>query len=285
MPFVLPMLVYENAKARALAMAVWCRCSPAEADDAVEIIDWALSDPSHSVRTAAVRAAASLSFADMPVLDWLSRAVQDTDYRVRATGRECAKTFMPQCQEAWIDTLSQRESNFELQTVMISELSASDIDDKAGILHQVCTWHLRRARDKLLVLQNLSALDKLSEPALLLKQALREESRRHLDLVLHILGCLDPSRQMSYIRAGLASQNRQLWAQAMESALQLRQDGHVFRELAVLYEAEREGVALAGDPPGGKQALMASLEWCAKYGSEWLAECARYCLGHNRYAP
>jgi len=89
---------------------------------------------------------------------------------------------------------------------------------------------------------------------------------------------------MSYIRAGLASQNRQLWAQALESALQLRREAHVFRELAVLFEAEREGVALPGEPPGGRQAFATWLTWCQEHGSDWLAECARYCLDNKRFA-
>jgi hypothetical protein len=220
----------------------------------------------------------------MPVLDWLSRAMQDLDYRVRAAGREHAKSFMPRLPEAWIESLSERESDFELQTVMLSELSTSDVDNRADILRRVCDRHLRLARDKLLILQDLSGPGELGDPSLLLlKQVLREESRRHLDIVLHSLGCLDQSRQMSHIRAGLASPNRQLWAQAMESALQFRKEGHVFRELAILFEAEREGVALAGEPPTGKGALTGALAWCEKCGSAWLAECARHCLGNRRY--
>jgi len=251
----------------------------------MEIIDWALSDPSHKVRAAAIRAAARLPFADLPVLDWLSRAMQDCDYRVRATGREYARPFMPDTHGAWIETLARWESNFELQSVMISELTASDIDNKDDILRQVSGWHMRLARKKLLILQNFSSLGDVDEPALLLlKKVLREESRRHLDLVLQILGCLDQSRQMSFIRAGLASLNRQLWAQALESALQLRREAHVFRELAVLFEAEREGVALPGEPPGGRQAFATWLRWCQEHGSDWLAECARYCLDNKRFA-
>jgi hypothetical protein len=285
MPLVHPMLFDENARARALALSIWYQCAPGGTDEAIEIIDWALSDPSHKVRNAAVRAAASLPFPNMPLLDWLSRAMHDTDYRVRAIGRECAKYFMPRVPEAWIEALSEWESDFELQTVMLSELSASDIDNKANMLRQVCDRHLRHARDKLLILQDVSGSAESSETDLqLLKQVLREESRRHLDIVLHSLGCLDQSRQMSHIRAGLASPNRQLWAQAMESALQFRKEGHVFRELAILFEAEREGVALAGDSPTGNAALTGALEWCERHGSAWLAECARYCLGNPRYA-
>ena len=285
MPLVRPMLVYENVDARVLALAIWSRCSLTTADEAIEIIDWALSDPSHKVRTAAVRAAASLSFAGMPVLDWLSRAVQDTDYRVRATGLECAKTFMPQSSEIWVEALSKREADFELQSVMISELAASDIENRDSMLRQLSGRHLQHARDKLLIQQNFSTLGETNEPALLLmKQVLREESRRHLDIVLHILGYLDQSRQMSYIRAGLASRNRHLWAQAMESALQLKRENQVFRELDLLFEAERDGTVLAGEPPGGKKALAFWLKWCQEYGSKWLAECARYCLANYRFA-
>lgn len=282
MPLVRPMLVYEDLKARALALTIWSRCSLTTADEAIEIIDWALSDPSHAVRAAAVQAAARLAFAGMPVFDWLSRAVQDSDYRVRATGRDCAKAFLPQTPSAWVDALSRRESDFELQTVLVSELSATDTEGKADMLRQASARHLRHARDKLVILQNLANLAEVGGPALqLLQQVLREEARRHLDLVLHMLGCLDQSRQMSLIRAGLASQNRQLWAQAMETALQLRNEAPVFRELALLYEAEREGAALGGEPPGGRRALDDWLAWCQANGSGWLAQCARYCLGRR----
>jgi hypothetical protein len=71
----------------------------------------------------------------------------------------------------------------------------------------------------------------------------------------------------------------------MESALQFRTEGGVFRELAQLFEAQREGVVLAGEPPGGKHALKAWLAWCQEYGSAWLAECARYCQSNNRVTP
>jgi len=96
---------------------------------------------------------------------------------------------------------------------------------------------------------------------------------------------MDQSRQMSYIRAGLASGDRHLWAQAMETAIQHKKEGRLFRELAILYEAERDGADLGGAPPGGKMALTTWLAWCQEYGSAWLAECARYCHGSKRFAP
>jgi len=64
--------------------------------------------------------------------------------------------------------------------------------------------------------------------------------------------------------------------------MQLKKEGHLFHELAILYEAEREGVPLKGEPPGGKGAFTVWLDWCQKYGSEWLADSARYCLGSKR---
>jgi hypothetical protein len=44
------------------------------------------------------------------------------------------------------------------------------------------------------------------------------------------------------------------------------------------------GAALAGEPPGGKRALSTWLAWCQENGSEWLSECARYCLGSKGFA-
>jgi hypothetical protein len=84
---------------------------------------------------------------------------------------------------------------------------------------------------------------------------------------------------MSCIRAGLSSEDRHLWAQTMESAMQHKQYSPLFHELAILYEAERDGVALSGVLPGGKAALRNGLTWCQTHGSEWLAASVRYSLG------
>jgi len=285
LPLVRPILFDENAKERAFALEIWSRCPHTTVDEALEIIDRAQASRSHLVRAAAIRAAARLPFTDMPILDWLSHALHDTDYRVRGAGQECAKVFMPKHRDAWVKTLVQRGTDFDLQAVMIEELSATGTNSKTRILKEVSAWHVGHARNKLLIREHLTELGIRDAPELLLlTQVLREEARRHMDIVLHILGCLDQGRQMSCIRAGLASGDRHLWAQAMETAIQHKQEGGLFRELAILYEAEREGADLGGEPPGGKRALTAWLAWCQQYGSEWLAECARYCDGNKRVA-
>ena len=285
LPLVRPMLVDENAKLRALALDIWSRFPLSGIDEALEVLGSALGSPSHKVRTAAIRAASHLPLAGMPVLDWLSHALRDPDYRVREAGRECAKAFMPKDGDAWVNALTQRGTDFDLQNVMVSELAGSGIESKASILQAVSAWHVRHAREKLLIRNSLTQLGMRDAPELLfLKQVLREEARRHLDVVLHILGCLDQSRQMSYIRAGLASEDRHVWAHAMESAIQHKKEGRLFRELAILFEVEREGAALGGEPPGGKKALSTWLAWCQEHGSEWLAECARTCLGKKGLA-
>lgn len=285
LPLVRPMLLDENAKARAFALEIWSSCPHIVVDGALEIIDHAQSSPSRLVRAAAIRAAARLPFPQMPVLDWLSHALHDTDYRVRGAGQECAKAFMPKHPDAWIKALEQRCTDFDLQSVMIVELTASGIESKSSILKQVSAWHIGNARNKLLIREHLSELGMQDFPELLLLiQVLQEEARRHLDVVLHILGCMDQGRQMNFIRAGLASEDRHLWAQAMETALQLKKEGRLFRELAILYEADRDGADLGGVPPGGKRAPSTWLEWCQDYGSDWLAECARCCQGSRRFA-
>lgn len=285
LPQVRPMLVSGNERARALALDIWSRCHLNAVDESVEIIDWALGNTSHKVRAAAIRAASRLPSAGMPVLDWLSRALRDPDHRVRQAGRASARFFLDMDQEAWGRSLAERENDFDLQNVMITELAASRIENKTGILRQVSERHVGLARDKLMIMENLpGTAEAPDQEFLLLGKVLREEARRHLDVVLHILGCLDQGRQMSYIRAGLASRDRHLWAQAMESAMQLKKDGRLFRQLAALFEAERDGVPLGGEPPGGKEAVTAWLQWCRECGSEWLAECAAYCLDNKGFA-
>lgn len=277
MPLVHPLLAAGHSTVRALALEIWSRCPQAEAGEAVAIIDRALADPAARVRTSAIQAAARLPFPDAPRLDWLSRALHDTDDRTRRAAMDCAKAFMPSHGMAWRAALARGETNFELCGVMITELAASDAEEKTDLLKRASDRHLRLSLDKLLISQHLSSADGTTgEAYVLLAQVLREEARRHMDVVLHVLGCLDPSRQMAFIRAGLASRDRRLWAQAMESALQHKQDSRLFRKLSLLFEAEREGAVLAGDPPAGKRALASWLAWCEKNGSAWLAECASY---------
>jgi hypothetical protein len=241
-----------------------------------------MRDPSPQVRATAIQAAALQQIPGMPSLDWLGYAQRDADYQVRRAARECAKSFLPTNRDDWIEALAQRDTDFELQGLMIQELASSDIESRASILRQVSERHIRLARDKLTIMENLNRPEDFSSQAFqLLRQVLREEAGRHLDTVLHILGCLDQSRQMRYIRAGLASRDNQLWAEALESAMQFKKAGRLFRELAILFEAQREGAALGGEPPVGKGEFMAWLQWCQEHGSEWLAECARYCLDHK----
>jgi len=285
LPWVRPMLVDDSARARALALKVWSRCPQSEGSGAARELDAAMRDASHEVRAAAIRAAAQLQLPNMPALDWLGGALRDPDYRVRQVAHAFARSFMPKHREGWVKALTQRETDFELQTVMVSELSATDIESKATLLRQASERHARHARNKLLIMENIPHAEKaFSQEYQLLKQVLREEARRHLDAVLHILGCLDHGQQMRYIRAGLASRDKHLWAQALESAMQLKKEGHLFRELAILFEAERESSPLGGEPPAGN-ALGAWLDWCQEYGSEWLAQCAKYCQGKSRVEP
>lgn len=277
---VRPKLISGDDRARAYALDIWSRYANNEQDASMDILNWAMGNASAEVRIAATQAAARLQTTQLDRVRWLERVLRDPDYRVRAAGRECARSFLPRDESEWANLMDQHNTDFDLQSVMISVLAESKIKDKDGILRQVSDRHVQLARDKLIIRENLPPHSEPSNHALeLLQQVLREEARRHLDTVLHILGCQDKSLRMSYIRAGLASRDRHLWAQSIETAMQLKKDGHLFRTLAVLYEAEREGALLGGTPPGGKTALTHWLEWCQQFGSAWLAECARYCSG------
>ena len=282
---VRPMVDDNNVTVQSFALDIWSHCLADIDDDAREIIERSLNSPSYLVRTAAIRAAARLPFQEALMVAWLRRALHDTDYRVRSAGQKCAKTFMPKHDEAWVKALEQYGSDFDLQCVMMTQLAESDIESKASIMKRACDWHIDHARKKLLIRAHLAELRMADASELrFLSQVLREEARRHLDTVLHILGCLEPGRHMSYIRAGLTSRDKYLWAQAMEMAIHHKTEGRLFQDLAKLYEAERDGEDLGGEPPGGRMALKRWLAWCQEYGSEWLAECARYCQGNNRFA-
>lgn len=285
LPLIRPMLFSEQARMRAFALDIWSRCPHAGGDDTRAIIDDALASPSCLVRAAAIRAAAHLPSADLSGLDRLSRALRDQDHRVRLAAQTCASAFMPKHADAWAAALEHYGSDFDLQQVMIAALAASGVKRKASILNQHTAWHVGHARKTLLIRDCIAESGDQDAPQwAFLMQVLREEARRHLDSVLYILCSLGQGREMSYIRGGLSSEDRRLWAQTMESAMQHKQHSHLFYELAILYEAERDGVALSGVLPGGKAALRDGLAWCQAYGSEWLAESVRYSLGDKKGA-
>lgn len=285
LPNIHPLLVAESARARSLALKIWSRCPQTDAGEALGRIEAALRDVSAEVRAAALCAAAQLQLSGMPALDWLGKALQDPDFRVRQAAQHCAEHFMPKHREKWLEALVQREADFDLTRILASALAVSDIESRASLLRQASERHVWHARSKLLIRENLAHAGNASgQEFQLLQQVLREEACRHLDVVLHILGCLDHSQQMRYILAGLASRDTHLWAQAIESAMQLKKEGRLFRDLAVMFEAERDGSQLGGEPPGGKGAPVAWRAWCQAHGSEWLAECAAYYFDKNRFA-
>lgn len=86
-------------------------------------------------------------------------------------------------------------------------------------------------------------------PRQLFHKALREEFHRHVDLALQALGHLDQGARVAAIRAVLASRDRRLWAQALESGMQLR-EVRPFKAIAHLLESEREGRLHHLKPPG-----------------------------------
>jgi ATP/ADP translocase/HEAT repeat protein len=283
---VRPLLADENDAARAYALDIWSHCQGCTPEEVRQTIAQAQSSTSWRVRAAAIRAAARLAGSTRPELDWLAQALRDPDYRVREAALSHPEVFLPTSLGDWQDLLEQRGNDFELLKVMVSHLGSSDFSGKSELLQQACDWHLLHAQDKLLVRDGLSQQPTAASPARnLLMQVLREEAERHLDMILHIKASLDPSPRMHYIRAGLSSRDHHLWAQALETAMQSKQEASLYRELARFYEAIRHGVALKGAPPGGKGAPEEWLAWCQREGSAWLGECARYCLDREGVSP
>ena len=279
---IINMIYSDNERARALALEIWSKNSEVKESDAVEIINLTINDPSYIVRKNSIIAASRLHHLKMPVLKWLTISLRDIDFRVREAGLTCAKNFMPTTPKGWDNAIEKYKNNFELQQVIISELASTHDDNKDVLLRQAISEHLLRAKEKLIILQESEHLHFNNTPLLnFFVIALKEDVRRHIAAVLHTLGCLDQSKHMNYIRAGLMSDNRRLWAQSLESALSLKSESYIFRELSKLYEAEREGVKLKGNLSGTKMKLQDWLEWCRLHGSDWLSECSNFYIKQN----
>ena len=100
LPAVRPMLICENARARAYALDIWSRYAKNEQDGSTDIISWAMGNASAEVRTSAIQAAARLQATQTARVSWLERALHDPDYQVRQAGRACARFFLPMTRKA-----------------------------------------------------------------------------------------------------------------------------------------------------------------------------------------
>jgi hypothetical protein len=245
-------------------------------EDCRAALEQALNDPEPVVRTAAIEAATALPAA-ADRLGLLARALQDRDLAVRQAAFAHAAGCMPLTEEEYRLALATYFDHFGMQSLLCRCLTHSDLAARRELLTESGRQHMARAYDKKTVAALLQRLppQPSADPhgAPLLALVLAEDIQRHVGLVLEILESLDEGQSVRAVRAALASRDRRLRAQAVESVRHSNNDA-LLRLLLPLLEAEYDGAAWRHP----LQHALATLEdvraWCVCEGSAWLRECA-----------
>ena len=239
-------------------------------------LDLALDDPEPGVRSAAIDAATALPAA-ADRLELLARALRDRDLAVRQAALAHAGGCMPAAIEEYSRALDAYFDDFGMQSLLCKYLAHSDLAARRELLMETGRQHMARAYDKKTVATLLQRLtpqaDAGAQGAPLLALVLGEDIQRHLGLVLEILASQDEGESVRAVRAALASRDRHLRAQAVESVRHSSNDG-LLRLLLPLLEAEYDGAAWRHSLQHAVATLEDARAWCMREGSAWLRECA-----------
>ncbi len=266
------------AKVRASAITCLGALSQRMGSDCGEELSKAMEDPSPGVRAAAIQAARALR-STRQRMTLLSRALQDPDFTVRKTAREHAGACMPTSAREYRSALDDHFDRFGMQSILCAHLALSPLPQARVLLHELAGRHLAKAYDKKTLALRVASDSPRARGEQSARQflalALHEEVQRHVELALEILENLDERQPVRAIQAALASRDRHLRAQAVESIRHMR-NSVLFRTLLPLLEAEHDGAewrhALEQEP----NSLAQVVEWCQREGSVWLKQCATW---------
>lgn len=264
-------------RVRASAIACLGTLCGASGQDCRAELQAALEDASAAVRRAAIGAAAALPSA-VQRLELLSRALHDEDLSVRQAALACASRCMPASAEEYRRALGAYFAEFSMQSLLCKSLADSGLVDRRELLAEAGQRHVAKACDKKTVALSLQGphgreRGDAQEEAAFLRLVLSEDIQRHLGLVLEILEQLDESQAVHAIRAALASRDRRLRAQGLESLRHVENDA-LLHALLPLLETEHDGAEwrhALGQAPG---TLREARQWCEREGSAWLRKCA-----------
>jgi len=90
---------------------------------------------------------------------------------------------------------------------------------------------------------------------------------------LDILALLDEARMAQAIGAALASRDRRLRAQAVESLRHI-ENNPLVEWLLPLIDAEHDGARWDHPAPQTLRDINELIAWCAQQGGQWLRQCA-----------
>lgn len=236
-----------------------------------------LQHPDAGVRAAAIAATGTIGDASERLI-LLARALRDEDTAVQRAAEKHAATLMPTTESEYAAALDTYFSFFRMQSLLANCLAQSELAQRKAILLAIAHRHLQRAWDKKSVaLHALSLAQQASarqvDEAGFLCLVLNEEVLRHIDIALDILALLDEAQMARAICAALASRDRRLRAQALESLRHIENNALV-EWLLPLIEASHDGARWEHTVPDMPRDMNEMIAWCKRQGGQWLRQCA-----------
>ena len=229
------------------------------------------------VRAAAIVAAGAIGDVSARLM-LLAKALQDEDAKVRRTAEKHADALMPVTEAEYAAALDAYFPHFRMQARLANGLAKSDLAQRRALLLAIAQRHLQRAWDKKSVaLQAASLAQQVpaeqADEARFLCVVLNEEVQRHIEFALATLTLLDEAQMVQGICAALASRDRRLRAQALESLRHIENNALV-EWLLPLVEAEHDGAYWKHPAPETLRTTGELISWCGRQGGQWLRRCA-----------
>ena len=236
-----------------------------------------LQHPNVDVRAAAIIATGKIADASERIA-LLANALQNEDAMAQRVVERHAAMFMPKTEPEYAAALDTYFSHFRVQTLLAESLAQSDLVQRKGLLLAIALRHLQCAWDKKSMAGYAQALVQ-GVPAMQVDElnflclVLQEEVQRHMDFALDTLVLLDEAQAVHAIRAALASRDRRLRAQALESLRHIENNA-LIEWLLPLIETEHDGAGWDHPLRETPRSIHDLIAWCGQQGSQWLRYCA-----------
>ena len=237
-----------------------------------EAVRTLLQHPDAGVRAAAIAAAVAIGDTSERLV-LLANALQDDNTDVQREAEKHAASLMPATDAEYAAAFDTYFSHFRMQSLLASCLAQSELAQRKAILLTIAQRHLQRAWDKKSVaLQAVPFAQQLDEASFLCL-VLNEEVQRHIAFSLDILALLDEAQMARAISAALASRDRRLRAQALESLRHIENNA-LIEWLLPLIESEQDGAKWEHPAPVVARNINELIAWCEQQGGQWLRQCA-----------
>lgn len=252
---------------RAAGVRAWSEyCSHAGVDCRLDLAQ-ALSDDEALVREAAVSAAVHYGEPQWR-LSAIDSVMDDPSHKVRKAANEHAQAAMPGALDGYAEVLKSFRCHFNTHRVICRCLAETDLTGKHELLAREGFEQIRLANEKRAARNRLTG-HPLAADLELISIVLQEECRRHIGSTIEILRLLGESDTVRAIRAALASGDRRLRAQGIDSLRYLRNDALVGELMPLLDPSD----ALRAEGQVAEDNIETVLRACISSASPWLRQC------------